>query len=520
MLRFVAMDAIETQNLEDFCGRISNEIHDLFPTMTLCILVSTPEKKADIVAAHLSKLAGHPALNEAFSILKAYANGKVRSDFLGIAEGQEHMVFSFKTRPQSIGLIAIDTTLYDDLNKAIQDVHFYMSLFLDTYSFHLKKPLSTNGSVFFKKISPAQICRQKMKADIYSILQLLRDGQYDAPAILAKRRCLEALTPQSLSNPEEYSFPIALDVINYTIEKQIYSSILGRGQSAMVTQYQLAERITACFDLENFQSWVQFVNFSQTMACSGFPPSDILGAAINTSTNPFIKAIGHMLAELSNLAPTEETHLPIGYNPFLPEEINKISHERIAEETFEMILIHVMEAESHLPLLRVANNQNERLIKGKILGWCASSLHAAAKAYMGAKERGIPPLQAARLEFQSAYLQSNWSTLKDLKKHIVTMYRQGQFVTMNELQKWADNHHDAKFLGNSLYITISDPKYTRGLDRPAPEAPLPIVETPVVPEIVKPEINQAAPPPKPVSEKQEEKEEEEKPKGMIFEFDE
>jgi hypothetical protein len=86
------------------------------------------------------------------------------------------------------------------------------------------------------------------------------------------------------------------------------------------------------------------------------------------------------------------------------------------------------------------------------------------------------------------------------------MYRQGEFVTMNELQKWADNHHDAKFLGNSLYITITDPKYTRGLDRPAPEDQLPVVETPVVPETV--------------PEKQEEKGKEEKPKGMILEFDE
>jgi hypothetical protein len=36
-------------------------MRDLFPTMTLIFLVSTPEKKADIVAAHLSKLAGHPS---------------------------------------------------------------------------------------------------------------------------------------------------------------------------------------------------------------------------------------------------------------------------------------------------------------------------------------------------------------------------------------------------------------------------------------------------------------------------
>ena len=471
MLLFVSMDSIEINNLEKLCSRISNEINELFPNMNLYFLISTPENRSDLVASILSKLAGHAALGEAFSILKAYANGKAVSDFLGIAEGQEHMVFSFKTKPCTIGFIAIDTSLYQDLNKSTQAVHFYMSLFLDTYSLHLKKPLSVNGSVFVQKHSQVLTCRQKLKADIYSILHLLREGQYDAPVILAKQRSMEVLKPQSFIIPEEHAFPIALDVITYTIEKQIYSSISGRGQSAMITQYQLAEQITNCFDLDNFQSWVQFANFSQTMACSGFSPSDILGAAVNTSTNPFIKAIGHMLAELTNLAPTDESHLPIGYNPFLADEINKISHERTAEETFEMILIHVMEAESHLPFLRVANNQNEGLIKGKILGWCASSLHAAAKAYMGAKERGIPPLQAARLEFQSAYLQANWPVLKELKEHIVTLYRQGQFVTMSELQKWSDNHHDAKFLSNSLYTTISDPKYTRVLDAPAKEVP-------------------------------------------------
>ncbi len=495
MLRFVAMDASEISSLENYCTTISNDVRGLFPNLNLYFIISNPEKKSNVVSTILEKLSGHPALNEAFSILKAYDNRKGGSDFLGLAEGQERMILSFKKRPITLGFIAIDTSLYEDLNKATRAVHFYMSLFLDTYSFHLKKPLVVNGNIFRQKLTPALMCQQNLKADIYSILQLLREGQYDAPQLLAKQRCFESLTPQSSINPEDYAFPIALDVVLYTIEKQIYSTVSSRGLSQILTQYQLAEQITACFELDNFNSWIQFANCSQTMACSGFSPSDILGAAVNTSTNPFIKAIGHMLAELTNLSPTEDTHLSIGYNPFLADEINQIQHERSSEDTFEMVLIHVMEAESHLPLLRVANNQNEALIKGKILGWCASSLHAAAKAYMGAKDRGIPPLQAARLEFQSAYLQSNWSILKELKAHIVTMYRQGRFVTMNEIQKWAEEQQDATFLSDSLHITISDPKYTRELSTFKAQAMAPILELASSPVISQQETISVTPAP-------------------------
>jgi hypothetical protein len=464
MLVFGVMDAKEISNLENFCSRISSEIGNLFSNLSLYIIVSNPEKKADAVASIVSKLTGHPAFNEAFPILKAYVNSGMKSEFLGVAEGQESIVFSFNTKPITLAFIAIDTSLYDEYTKATQATYYLLSLFLDTYSNHLKKPLNVNGSIFLQKLSPALTCKQNLKADIYSILQLLREGQYDAPQLLAKQRCMDAITPQSKFNPEDFAFPIALDVIAYTIEKQIYATVSNRGSSPLVTQYQLAEQIASCFEIENFQSWIQFCNNSQTMAWSGFSPSDILGAAVNTSTNPFIKAIGHMLSEITNLPPSEESHLPFGYNPFLAEEINKIRHERAAEETFEMILIHVIEAESHLPLLRVANNQNEALIKGKIVGWCASSLHAAAKAYMGAKQRGIPPIQAARLEFQSAYLQTNWNILKDLKQHIIEVYREGKFVTMGELQKWTDARQEASFISDSLYITISDPKYTRVLD--------------------------------------------------------
>ena len=473
------MNANEIINLKNTCANISDNIRTLFPSLSLHFLICTPDKKPDAIAGVLGKLNGHPAFNESFQVLKAWSMSKTdRTAFLGLSEGQESIVFSFKTRPKTVAFITIDPSLYKELFNAIQAIHFQMSIFLDTYAGHLKKPMTMNGNIFVHRTTQVASCRLNLKSDVYSILQLLREGQYDAPILLAQQRSLETLTPQSNFDPEEYAFPIALDVINYTVEKQISSTITTRSPSPLLSQYQLAEQIADCFDSDNLQSWIQFADSCQTMAWSGFTPSQILGAAINTSTNPFIKAIGHMLAELTNLAPTEESHLPGGYNPFLADEINKIRHERTCEETFEMIMFHVMEADSHLPLLRVANNQNEALLKGKISGWCANALHAAAKAYMGAKDRGIPPVQAARLEFQSAHLQSNWKLLLQVGQQVIAMHRENTALTMPDLLSWISQQAESRHMSASLNITISDPQYTGSFDA-ASQAQQPMQNVPL-----------------------------------------
>lgn len=459
------MNANEIINLKNACTNISENIRTVFPTLNLHFLISTPDKKQDAVSVILGKINGHPAFNEAFQVLKAWASSNAGgTSFLGLSEGQESIAFSFKTRPRTLAFISVDVSLYKELYHAIQAIHFQMSIFLETYANHLKNPMTINGNVFFHRTTQLAVSRLNLKSDIYSILQLLREGQYDAPILLAQQRSLETLTPQVNFNPEEYPLPIALDVIKYTIEKQISSTVTTRSPSPLLAQYQLADQIADCFDNDNLQSWAQFSNACQTMAWSGFTPSQILGAAINTSTNPFLKSIGHLLAELTNLSATEESHLPTGYNPFLAEEINKIRHERSCEETFEMIMYHVMEADSHLPLLRVANNQNEALLKGKISGWCANALHAAAKAYMGAKDRGIPPLQAARLEFLSAHSQSNWNLLMQIGQYVVDMRRQDTPAQISDLLKWVSQQPDSRHMSDSINITISDPHYTGSFD--------------------------------------------------------
>lgn len=459
------MDSAYLSDIEKYCANISGNIRTTFPYLELHFLIHQRGERSDQITKLLPLLKGHPAFDKAASILKFRTAGKEGTSFLGIAEGfEEASFFSLKRDKKSLAFIAIELSQYTSVEDAHLDIYACIAHMFEVLSFIESSQYKTETGFLLPKKSQIATSRSNLRADIYSILQLSREGIYDAPQKLAKRRSIETLTPQSSIRPEDYPFPLCLDVTQYAIENHIVSSSIINGTSQMVSLYQLANQISSCFESDNLYTWTQFANNSQTMAWSGFTASQILGAAVNTSTNPFIKSLGHMMAELTNLSPVDEEHLPHGYNPFLADEISQIRHERLVEETFEMIMIHTVEAESHLPLIRVANNQNEGLLKGKISGWCASALHAAAKAYAGAKERGIPPVQAARLEFQSAQNQSNWKSLLQIAQQSITTWRKGDAVTMGELIKWCKQMPDAKFILDSLSLTIADPSYKIRLD--------------------------------------------------------
>jgi hypothetical protein len=464
------MGSIDSTKVTTYCGDIANQVHKAFPYLDLHFLVHHQGEKIDKVARLLPHLTNHPAFEEAASILKFKTMAYDASGFLGLAESYESLSIGFKRKRKCLGFISINLSQYANEDEAYLDVHFYTAQLVEVLSALQTSPIPQKGVFLQPHKNEIATCNTNLKSDVYSILQSVRDGQYDSAQVLAHHRSIETLTPQSGHNPEHYPFPLALDVVNHAIDVQFTSKIMSRSTSPIISNYQLANHITSCFDSENISTWIQFAHNSQTLAWGGFSASQILGAAINTSTNPFIKAIGHLLAELTNLSPVDEEHLPQGYNPFLANEINNIRHNQLVDETFEMTLIHAVEAESHLPIVRVANNQNEGLLKGRISGWCANALHSAAKAYLGAKERGVPPIQAARLEFQSVKTRSNWDALLKLAQHSVGLRRNGEIITLNELSKWCEAFPDAKFILESINNTLCDPKYNAVLE-PTPAMP-------------------------------------------------
>lgn len=451
------------EKTQRFCERYADDLKRIFPNVDLHYILHYRGQKPEQIVKLLPKIHGHAAYEEATALLKFRAPGHDNSAFLGMVIGFRKSLLGMKKHPECLAFISINMNQHETEEDLLLTIHGLTANFLETVDFYTQKHAGTQSShILQPKRNNISTARMNLKADSYSAIQMVHHGYADAIPALGKTRAMNTLTPQA-GHPEEFPFPIALDVAHYALEKFMSNT----KRSPIGSAYSLAKQVSASFDAKNIETWINFANAAQTMAWGGYQPAQILDAAIESSSNPFIKSMGHLLSEVTGITPDPLDNIIGGYNPFALQEVNVIEHQRAIEETFEMVLIHAMEADSHLPMIHVANNQNEGLLKGRFSGWCASSLQSAAQAYHSADQRGMPREQAARLEFQSVKQQTGWKELNQLGGFITDMHRSGQMVTLSEISRWCENNPQFKPIMESVNLTLADPVYARKLEATA-----------------------------------------------------
>lgn len=450
----------ESKQLAEIAASLAEDVGAVYPGLTFKFLVYRRGGRLDAVEKIISSLNGHPAYDASRDLLRARPSTGENSAFIGVAVGHERGLFGMKGKPSCLAFIALNLDQYAARDEAQYALYHMMGQFFDLMSALTTDSFKGSGDVILQpKRNSLSMARANMKADIFSALMMTAEGEKDAIRDLARWRGMQSLEAQSAHRPEEYPYAISIDVAEFAAAKMNEAP----GANLLKSVHLLSTGVSKTFDRQNLETWINFAAPAQSMAWSGSTPDQILGAALHTSANPFIKSIGNLLAEVTHVQPSDKESLLPGYNPFVDMEINHIAHDRQVEETFEMVMIHSMEADSALPLIRVANNQNESILKGKVMGWCAHGLQAAAKAYESALQRGVPPGQAARLEFESAKHQTDWSTLNRLNDHVLSQRRQGLAVTLSDIASWCKTSVDFRPLLESVNLTLADPGYMRKL---------------------------------------------------------
>jgi len=462
------MSEPKLEKTQRFCDQYAEDLKKIFPNTDLHYILHYRGQKPEQIVKLMPKIHGHPAYEEAAALLKFRAPGHDNSAFLGMVIGFRKSFLGLKKYPECLAFISINMNQYETEEEVFFAVHTLTANFLETLDFYSQKHAGTQSShILQPKRNNLATARMNLKADVFSVIRMTHQGYSDALSTLSKKRAMEALTPQS-THPEEYPLPITIDVTSYALEQ--YMSCPQR--YPINSAFTLARQVSDSFESKNIENWINFANAAQTMAWSGYQPAQILDAATESSSNPFIKSMSNMLSEITGITPESSENIIGGFNPFAQHEVNLIAHQRAIEETFEMVLIHAMEADSHLPMIHVANNQNEGLLKGRFSGWCAHSLQSAANAYNTAAQRGMSREQAARLEFQSARQQTGWRELTQMGAHVTDMHRNGKAVTFSGLSKWCEGNPQFKAIMQSIDMTLADPTYARKLEAAA-EMPTP-----------------------------------------------
>jgi hypothetical protein len=466
------------------CQGISRQIRDNYRHMTVHYIPHHEGQRMEAFGLAHHEFLNHPAGKTASKIL-ARAGGPERSCLVGIAAAQKPLLLGLTSQTSMLALCAINIDQYRNLKEIRRHAWHLAWHALDIMRYHEQNNFERSGvtsrEVVIRKRSALEIAAANLRADVFStiIAALQDDGVAIRKAALG--RSLDTLQALPLTHPEFYPYVIALDATQAAFR-------LLKNQPPPRKRYldialRTAEEIGRTFDTATLKQWLAFSQPAQDMAWRGYRPEEILSAAINTSEDTYVRAIGYMVSEVTEIKPASILTIRENYSPFADEAFNAKLHENAVNRVFEDVIARGIQTNSAKPFFEAANRQNHILTEGHVVGWCAAALQAAASAFeIAIKNNSREPGAAARKEFIGARGKTPWEALKDLGTRIVDQYRQGNFVTLANLSGLCQQEPAFATIRKSIDMTVRDPSYQKSLQAaaelsarpvfdPAPSAP-------------------------------------------------
>jgi hypothetical protein len=493
--------------LQDICSLAISQVQDLYPTLRLMFIPHEDGRLHEVVALSEHEVMRHPAGKIAQTILDKN-NNRDLSSFLGLAIHQKPKWFGLASEENILALFNINIDEFSDPKDTRRAVYHLIWHAIDLLEIRQRPEYAAKfrKGPMIPKRSPMNLARLNLQADVFSAVLAGLQGEEDALDTLALKRARDSILPVHARRAEDYPFVVGLESAKYAYDA-ILSSKPVKSKYMRVSR-QLALEIGRTYDDKSIRRWWQFSEPAQDMAWRNVSAENILGCAVFTSDDAFVRANGHLVADTSGITPTPATKLGDGYNAYASQERNQILHREMVERTFEEAIAKGVREESGQPLIAAANEQNENLAEGNILGWCAHALQAAARAFEGAHSTGISPAQAARLEFEGTKDSTPWESLKRIGESIIEKKRQGLAVTLGSIAEIANNNPAYAPVLGSIRVTMKDPGYIQKLEAAndfalrgpaanAPSGPAPAAAAPKAPAPAAPAFSMPMPMPYP-----------------------
>ena len=455
---------IKLDILQDICNLATKQVQDLYPDVDLMFIPHEPGQFHEVVALSEHEILRHPAAKVAQAILEKNIHRDM-SSFLGMAVHRQVKWMGLASQENILALFNLNTESFETAKDARRTVYHLAWHAIDLLEIRNMPEYATKFRTgpMIPKRSPMNFARLNLQADAFSSVMCSLLGEEDTIDTLARMRAMDAVGPVHERRAEDYPFVIAVEATKYA-----YESILElKPQRPKFMPYarQIAIEIGHTFDDASIRNWWGFSEPAQDMAWRNFSPESILSCAINTSEDPFVRATGHLVSDIVEITPLPSSQLGPSYNAFLSAQQNGTLHREVAEKTFADAIAKGMKEESGRPLVVAANEQNEHLAEGNIIGWCANALQAAARAFDSAMSSGISPLQAARMEFEGTKDIPGWETLKQIGEDIVGQKRTGFAVTMGSVAEICNQQPAFAPMLNSIRFTMQDPSYVQKLEQ-------------------------------------------------------
>ncbi len=453
----------QLETVTDACRQISRQVRESYRNLHIHFIVHRSGQRKEALAMAAQEILAHPAAETALHMLQKIKRSD-ESMVLGTAVARRPLFLGLASQDSILSLCTLNLEQFESLKEAKRYAWHLAWHAIDALQFHSlpDNRATALSDIIVRRRNTLEMASANLRADTFSAVISVLNNDVSASKALASLRGTNALRTRSLHNPEFYPFALALEAVDFAIQDLVRRAPSKRRyiQAAM----KVASNIGLMIDTESLRQWLAFSEPSQDMAWRGFSPEEILGAAVNTSENTSVRATGYLVSEITGIQPRSIAETGNIYSPFADNIFNAQLHEKAVHSIFEDVIAQGVRQGTAEPFTTVANRQNESLTEGNILGWCASALQAAGKAYERSLEYGHEAEVIARKEFEGEQKAINWSSLRSLGREIVHEYRQGNMVTLSRVEQLCADDKALTSVRKAVVGTMRDPHYQRKLN--------------------------------------------------------
>lgn len=477
--------ALQLDAVAQLCQQITKQVRENYKVLTVHFIVHHDGHRNEALGVTAQEIIHHPAAETAMRLMQKPRLNE-ESALLGTAIARHNIFLGMAWRDHLLALCTINIDHVDTMKEVRAQAWHLTWHALDAYNYY-NNPDSRSSSVrdiVVRRRSATEMARANLQADAFSAIMCALTGDRDALHDIGRFRALNALTTRSAHMPEFFPYAIAMDAAEFSF-KELGKKLPSKRMMIPVA-LKIARAIDRAIDPDTLTNWFEFCEPAQDMAWRGFSKEDILSAAINTSPDTFVRSTGHLLKDIIAIEPSSFLNISDNYSPYADDAINEKLHEKLVEQIFEDIIAKGLSQHNPDPFLKLANKQNEELSEGRIMGWCAAGLQAAARAIENSHDGDRQTEQLVRREFQDGKNKANWETLQSLGNRIVQHQRDGEIITLSRLSEIAGEDRSSKTIQSSVQSTISDPAYQSKLEylnTPTPAAPGPRGPAPKTPAL-------------------------------------
>lgn len=454
--------AIKPDILLEICNLAERQVKELHPNFTSIFLLHENGTFSDVVDARQHEIFKHPSVKTIEGILEKNIS-KNQSDFLGLAITHELKWFGLSSRENMLALFNLNIDDFTSPADARHEIYHLIWHALDLIEIRRRREYAEKfrSGPMIPKRSSINLARTNVQADAFASIMCALQGEDNVIQDIALKRIMSALTPTSSNRAEDYPFVVALDTVRYAYEELL--DLPPQRGKYMIYARQIAAEVGRTLDDKDIRDWWGFSEPALDMAWKKMAPAMILGCATHTGENPFVRTIAHLAGEIADITIYPSFKLDGYYNSYATQEQNRILHREMMQKAFEEIMKKGSAEEIAKALMATANEQNKKLADGLILGWCAEALQSTSQALNKAIISGLPPIQAARLQFEGTKNDTEWEALYKISLAVMENKRQGQIATLSSLAEICSTNPSYATVLSSIRVTMKDSQYVQTL---------------------------------------------------------